>query len=233
MDKASAFLKKLVKQAVAGGYAHHAGTSPDRGTVQPVGAHEEPAMFPEQVDTASGPIGKVKNMEVGSATIGRSGPIPMGTPGEAAIQQGVDLAKVPRFAVSQRFQAAAASGKPKPDPTDKGAGQAARMYASTNYFMDTRTDVVKETERRYLSAMAKWFRRNGLLSPTGMALTEGGIGTNVTLTDEMLTLSAKVIMKKHYPAWVKEGRTGKVPSMMKFDKLLPKIREAVMTRGTR
>jgi hypothetical protein len=233
MSNPAAFLQKLVKQAVAGGYAHHAGNPPDQGTVQPVGALEEPAAFPEQVDSANRAVGKAKNMEEGRGALKRSGPIPGGTSDEKAIQQGVAMASVPRVAVPERFQAAAASGKPKPDPTDKGVGQASQLYASTNYFMDTRPDVVRETERRYLSAMAKWLRRNGLLSPTGMALTEGGIGTNVTLTDEMLTPAAKVIMKKHYPAWVKEGRTGKVPSMMKFDKLLPKIREAVMARGTK
>lgn len=233
MSDATAFMKRLVKQAVSGSYAHDGGTKPDQGTVQPVGIQEEPAMFGVQVDSASNPVGKAKNMEAGTGTLPRTGPIPAGTPGERPIQQAIELAKTPRVAVPQRFQAAAASGKPKPDATDKGVGQATQLYASTNYFMDTRPNVVKETERRYLSAMSKWLRRNGLLSPTGMALTEGGIGTNVTLTDEMLSPAAKVIMRRHYPSWVKEGRTGKVPSMMKFDKMLPKIREAVMTRGTK
>ncbi len=231
MANVEEFMQRMVKQAVAGTYAQNEGHKPDQGTVQPVGGQEDPAMYAEQVDSASNPVGKAKNMEVGTGTIGRSGPA--STPGEAPIQQAVALAQTPRLAVPERFQAAAASGKPKPDATDKGVGASARMYESTNYFMDTRPDVVRETERRYLSAMSKWLRRNGLLSPTGMALTEGGIGQNVTLTDEMLTPAAKVIMRKHYPAWVKEGRTGKVPSMMKFDKLLPQIREAVMTRGTK
>jgi hypothetical protein len=35
-------------------------------------------------------------------------------------------------------------------------------------------------------------------------------------------------MKKHYPAWAKAAKPGRIPSLLEFDRVLPKVQEAVM-----
>ena len=76
-------------------------------------------------------------------------------------------------------------------------------------------------------------RDRGLLTAHGMSITDGGIGQDVTITDNMLSPAGKVMMAKHYPAWAKAAKPGRIPSLMEFDRVLPKVQEAAMRVATK
>lgn len=227
MSDAEDFLKKMMdKHAVAGSFGQDtAPNKPSEGTVQPVGALEEPNLHGIEVNTAAN-ASKIKNME--SDTKFRDGP--KATSGDAAQAAAAAAAAQPRIAVPRRFQESASH---MATPSDAGTSQAIHLYAKTNYFMDNRPDVVKTTEARHLKAFARWLRDKGLMTAHGMAVTDGAIGDDVILTDNMLSPAAKVMMKKHYPAWAKAGKPGRIPSLLEFDRVLPKVQEAVLRVAAR
>lgn len=222
MSNAKNFLKKLMgKYAVAGAFGHDtAPNKPSVATVQPVGSLEEPNLHGIEVNTAAQGA-KTRNME--SDEKFRSGP--KATAGDAAQAAAAAAAAQPRIAAPRRFQESVSHTA---RPTDAGTSQAVHLYAKTNYFMDNRPEVVQQTQARYLKAFARWLRDKGLMTAHGMAITDGGIGDDVILTSDMLSPAGKVLMTKHYPAWAKAGKPGRIPSLLEFDRALPKVQEAVL-----